>query len=494
MTAKSVLQRTLALFVIGLAALAVIVGATVWLLARTATHTGAVVAAREVRTVLVDLKSLVQDAEIGQRGYLLTGKDSYLAPFDHALTEIPVRLVTLREKLVEGSTLDGQFDDLMATIQSKLGELSRTVDLARAGQRDAALAIVDSDEGKALMDSARSFFDALIAEADARFAENVALQRQTAGTLRLVAFLGALVILAVVGGAALTVRRYTRELTAAQVEIAGLNIGLEEKVQERTRDLARANDEIQRFAYIVTHDLRAPLVNIMGFTSELEASLTPIQDLVTAVESEGRSVPEARLSASEDLPEAIGFIRSSTQKMDGLINAILKLSRDGRRELKPEKVALAPLFAASAAAVQHQVNAAEGEITITTEVAEITSDRISLEQIIGNLLDNAVKYADASRPLRIDLRALNDSRGWMVIELADNGRGIADHDHDRIFELFRRSGVQDKAGEGLGLAYVQASIRNLGGTIALTSRLGEGTTFRISLPRDLRAVIRSRAK
>ncbi len=78
----------------------------------------------------------------------------------------------------------------------------------------------------------------------------------------------------------------------------------------------------------------------------------------------------------------------------------------------------------------------------------------------------------------------------MRVEFADNGRGIAAQDHDRVFELFRRSGAQDKAGEGIGLAYVRSALRNIGGDITLTSELGKGTTFIVTLPRDLNAVTR----
>ena len=136
------------------------------------------------------------------------------------------------------------------------------------------------------------------------------------------------------------VLRYTRELDRARAEVEALNTDLEGRVAERTDDLRRANEEVQRFAYIVTHDLRAPLVNIMGFTSELEAGLKPDQTLSwpsSPDDSDDPVIAEARQAALEDLPEAIGFIRSSTRKMDALINAILKISREGRRQLKPER-------------------------------------------------------------------------------------------------------------------------------------------------------------
>jgi signal transduction histidine kinase len=486
------LKWTSILFAIGLVALVTILVATAWLIANTATTADEVVDARETRAAIVDLKSLVQDAEIGQRGYLLTGRESYLEPFNLAVAEMPERLRSLGARLASDDFSTQQIAALSEKINAKMAELSQTIELARQGRSEEALAIVDSDVGKAAMDEARVLFDALTADADRRFAESVVRQRESASALQWIEIVGALTIFLVVGGAGWMVAVYTRDLQAARTEIEALNVGLEEKVQERTTELGRANEEIQRFAYIVTHDLRAPLVNIMGFTSELEMSIAPIQALVSQLEEEGRQVDDAKAAAAQDLPEAIGFIRSSTQKMDGLINAILKLSRDGRRQLKPERIELKPLLQAATDAIQHQVSEAGGEIDLQIDVPAVVSDRLALEQVLGNLLDNAVKYSVADRPLRISVRARSTKANRVVIEVEDNGRGIAPQDHERVFELFRRSGSQDKAGEGIGLAHVRSSIRSLGGDVTLQSRLGQGTTFIIDLPRDLGRILRSK--
>jgi signal transduction histidine kinase len=262
-------------------------------------------------------------------------------------------------------------------------------------------------------------------------------------------------------------------------------------VHARTADLGRANEEIQRFAYIVTHDLRAPLVNIMGFTSELESCLVAIDEYVKRSDADGDDpvIAAARTASLEDLPEAIGFIRSSTRKMDGLINAILKLSREGRRVLKPEPIRLDALLETAAASVQHQVVEAGGEVVIEARVPQVISDRLALEQIFGNLLDNAVKYRAPDRPLHVHIRAkeLRDRR--ILVEVVDNGRGIATQDHERVFDLFRRSGAQDQPGEGIGLAHVRTMVRSLGGAITLESEPGRGTTMRLDLPRELRRVV-----
>ena len=252
---------------------------------------------------------------------------------------------------------------------------------------------------------------------------------------------------------------------------------------ERVAELDAANDEIQRFAYIVSHDLRAPLVNVMGFTSELESAQAAIEQFYRKVlDADSNLVSaETRTAVEADLPEAIGFIRSSTVKMDKLINAILKLSREGRRVLAPEPIGMRQLLEAQRQSVAHQLQERGAELTIEP-VPDLTGDRLAIEQIFGNLIDNAVKYVDPSRSGRIAIRG-RDLGANVAYEIEDNGRGIDPKDFERIFDLFRRSGVQDQQGEGIGLAHVRALVRRLGGTISVSSRLGEGSTFTVVLPK-----------
>ena len=252
---------------------------------------------------------------------------------------------------------------------------------------------------------------------------------------------------------------------------------------ERVAELDAANDEIQRFAYIVSHDLRAPLVNVMGFTSELESAQAVIEQFYRKVlDTDSNLVSaETRTAVEADLPEAIGFIRSSTVKMDKLINAILKLSREGRRVLAPEFIGMRQLLEAQRQSVAHQLQERGAELTIEP-VPDLTGDRLAIEQIFGNLIDNAVKYVDPSRSGRIAIRG-RDLGANVAYEIEDNGRGIDPKDFERVFDLFRRSGVQDQQGEGIGLAHVRALVRRLGGTISVSSRLGEGSTFTVVLPK-----------
>jgi signal transduction histidine kinase len=259
---------------------------------------------------------------------------------------------------------------------------------------------------------------------------------------------------------------------------------LESRVSERTAQLTRANEEIQKFAHIVSHDLRAPLINIVGFSRELEDALERIQSFIkTSSGSFDRPLSE---TIEIEMPEALAFIRSSTTKMDNLINTILKIAREGQRRLQAQQIDLVELIDEARAAIRHQLSEVNGQCTIEPEVGAIFSDRLSLEQVIGNLLDNAVKYREQGRALRIEVRTRPVGSDRVSIEVSDNGRGIAKHDLQRVFDLFRRVGPQDRPGQGIGLAYVQALVRNLGGEVTLVSELGRGSSFTVILPLDIR--------
>ncbi len=481
------LRVTGVLLVAGLLALFAIVGGTIWLVERTQVYFEEVVEARDARVATTALRTAMQDVETGQRGFIITRNEAYLEPYEDARRLVVPALEQFSASLAPYPQYAEPLARVRESIVLKLEELDTTIALVRDGRIDEAVAIINTDRGKEAMDEARQLFDTVLVAADQRTQDGVLDQRDAANVLRLLAIGGGLLIVVVGAASVLTALRYTGELIGARAELETVNEALEERVAERTADLARANDEVQRFAYIVTHDLRAPLVNIMGFTSELESSLEDIRaHMEQAGPDENPAREAAERAANEDLPEAIGFIHASTRKMDGLINAILKISRDGRRAAKPETIALDDLLGTAIGAIQHQVAERDGEIMLPRGLPTIVSDRLTLEQIFGNLLDNAVKYAVSDRPLTIRIEA-NQAPGERVhIDVHDNGRGIAETDLERVFELFRRSGEQSQPGEGIGLAHVRTLVRNLGGDITLTSTLGTGSTFRVTLPTDLR--------
>jgi signal transduction histidine kinase len=300
------------------------------------------------------------------------------------------------------------------------------------------------------------------------------------------------------------VRRSARARDDAEARLRDNNVNLEATVDERTADLREANNEIQRFAYIVSHDLRSPLVNIMGFTSELEELRTDIFKRIATLGRAAASSTPAPQAASEaepvldgedkqlsqDFSEALDFIKSSIAKMDRLISAILNLTREGRREFEPVRIDTRELIEAIVTTVAHQAAEAQAQIRVAP-LPEIVSDRLALEQVFSNLIDNALKYLKPDVPGDITVRG-RTKLGFAVFEIADNGRGIDPKDHQRIFDLFRRAGTQDKPGQGIGLAHVRALVRRLGGTMSVSSELNSGSTFTITLPINWPASNRNR--
>jgi hypothetical protein len=166
--------------------------------------------------------------------------------------------------------------------------------------------------------------------------------------------------------------------------------------------------------------------------------------------------------------------------MDRLISAILNLTREGRREFRPVLIDTRELIEGIVATVAHQAAEAEAQIRLEP-LPQIVSDRLALEQIFSNLIDNALKYLKPGVPGDIAIRG-REKLGFAIFEVADNGRGIDPKDHQRIFDLFRRAGTQDRPGQGIGLAHVRALVRRLGGTMSVASALGDGSTFTITLP------------
>jgi signal transduction histidine kinase len=128
----------------------------------------------------------------------------------------------------------------------------------------------------------------------------------------------------------------------------------------------------------------------------------------------------------------------------------------------------------------HQAAQAEAHIQIGA-LPGLESDRLALEQIFSNLIDNAIKYLKPGVPGEIVMRG-RTKLGFAIYDISDNGRGIDPRDHQRIFDLFRRAGVQDRPGQGIGLAHVRTLVRRLGGTMSVASELGIGSTFTITLP------------
>lgn len=248
---------------------------------------------------------------------------------------------------------------------------------------------------------------------------------------------------------------------------------------------AQLVEEIKNFAYIVSHDLRSPLVNLSGFSRELTWALETVKPAIELGMSHMPEQDRAKVAAAieEDIPESLAFIGSSVSHMNNQVNGLLQLARLGRTELYFEPLAMNDL-------VDHILGTFAYEITqrgVTVSVGalpDISGDRTSIDQIMANLIGNAVKYLEPSRPGRIAIsgeRLLEATR----FEVHDNGRGIRTEDLGRVFDIFQRSGNTDVAGEGLGLSFVRALVRRHGGRVWCKSTPGVGSTFFFTVAHQL---------
>ena len=471
------------LLAIGFLILILISATSVWLANRSNDDAELVMHTQEVQNRLSLILLSLRRAESAQRGFGLTRQDAYLNEYREAAGNVPKTVENVRAVITDNPEQVQRLNEVAPIVQRKLEEMGRVLALFEQDRFDDAQQIIRAGSGREYMNDVREKVVAMYAAERDLLEHRRADSRKTNNYLLAVSLAGSAVILIIGVVSIYLVRRSLRQREEARDALQIANDNLEMTVQERTADLRLANDEIQRFAYIVSHDLRSPLVNIMGFTSELEAIKKDIFDRVSGEQQSGSPDPQKDLELSRDFDESLGFIKSSIAKMDRLINSILKLSREGSRTFHPEYVSMDALVKSIVDSVTHQ--AAEKGIDIAVEaMPPVKSDRLALEQIFSNLIDNALKYMQSGRAGKVRIRG-HSNHAQVVYEVEDNGRGIAPEDQERIFDLFRRAGHQDQPGEGIGLAHVRALVRRLGGYMSVKSELGAGSTFIITLPRHM---------
>lgn len=266
--------------------------------------------------------------------------------------------------------------------------------------------------------------------------------------------------------------------------VAGLaqDISVQKGYEERQEQLI---EELKNFSTTISHDLRAPLINLKGFSKEIRAACDVMRPVIeTALASLGGESKKALATAfHDDIPEAINYINSAVSKMERLIKAILTLSRFGRRELLLEALDMNNIIQDTLKSLAYQIKAGAVNVSVGS-IPEIIADKVSMEQIFSNLLGNAVNYLDPGRAGEIEITA--ESRmGETVFHIRDTGRGIKNADLKKVFNMFERLGNDSVAGEGMGLAYVQALVRRHEGEINCESEYGVGTKFTFTISKRL---------
>lgn len=242
---------------------------------------------------------------------------------------------------------------------------------------------------------------------------------------------------------------------------------LESRVAERTRELTEKSAEMEQFLYSVSHDLKAPLISIQGYAQGLE------EDYASLLGGEGAQYLER--------------IRKNASLMESLILDILELSRIGRVHAAAERVDMEKLLTDIAARMAGRFSAVQGELHVDRPLPTVAGEPKRLAQLFANLVDNALKYRHPERPPSVHV--WGEERGDEVVyHVQDNGRGIPGRYHDQVFKIFQRvptPGMDDPGGTGMGLAIVKRIAETQGGRITFESEEGKGTTFHVTLRKEV---------
>jgi len=244
-----------------------------------------------------------------------------------------------------------------------------------------------------------------------------------------------------------------------------LNVELEQRVAERTAELQASNEELQSFSYSVSHDLRAPLRQIMGFVEMLEQEAGP--------------------SLSETSLGHLKTIFQSAHRMGVLIDDLLAFSRVGRAELQKTDVNLDELARETLGDFQAQTKQRKIVWTIHP-LPPVRADRSLLRMVLVNLMSNAVKFTGTRAEASIDIGCVPNGNGETVIFIRDNGVGFNPKHAEKLFGVFQRlQNAAEFEGTGIGLANVRRIIDRHGGRVWAEGMVDGGATFYFSIPTAL---------
>jgi signal transduction histidine kinase len=428
---------------------------------------------QQILQKLENILSSVTDAETGQRGYLLTGRESYLEPYNLAINTVDRQIAALKTLAVTDPPQQQQLFILEPLIAKKFAELQKTISLRRNKEFEAAIQVVLTDQGKELMDRIRTALQQLQGQQYEQLQTWLKQKQEEAQRVQLMFVVGIVLNLMAFYLVYRAIQQEMTERRQAEASLRQLHEQLEAKVQERTAELKEANTnllysnrELEQFAYVASHDLQEPLRAVNSYAQLL-----------------GRKY-QGNLDAKAD--KYLGYIMEGATRMQQLINDLLDFSRVGTRgkELKP--TACEAIL--SRVLENLQVAIAESQVLVTHDpLPTVMGDETQLNQLFQNLIANAIKFR-REEPPRVHVSTEQRENEW-VFGVRDNGIGMEPEYFDRIFTIFQRLHSRaEYPGTGIGLAVCKKIVERHGGRIWVESELGVGTTFYFTIPQGNKAV------
>lgn len=420
-----------------------------------------------------EMVAAVRTAESAARGYILTGAEPFEGQYLSSKSDIAARIAALRELTADNPKQQAQLTELSRRVAAKTAALEAGIEVRRAqpnGMLDPALMEPVVEDTPDRVASVQKTISSIEAEEkrllNQRNADTAQARRQTWVTVVLAAVMN--IVLLVVAFELLMRAQRSREQISADALAIGelnrdlqeLNTELESRVEQRTRELQVSNQELEAFSYSVSHDLRAPLRTIDGFSLALQ------EDFADKLTDEGR--------------DYIQRVRGGVQRMGGLIDALLQLSRVTRAEVAREEVNLSQVAESVCKELQASEPARKVEFVVQRDVTAEGDGRL-LRVALENLIGNAWKFTSRNEQARIEFGS-GERDGRPVYFIRDNGAGFDMQYVDRLFTAFQRlHGDRDFKGSGIGLATVSRIVRRHHGDIWAESELGRGATFYFTL-------------
>jgi signal transduction histidine kinase len=420
------------------------------------THTHRVL--EQVDAVETDLLN----AETGERGFILTGEPSFLDPYNNALAHVNQDVAELRRLTTDNSARQQAIDRVEPLIAERLQMLRDRIEVRKEEGLVPGAEIVRQGPGKQHMDKIRAQLAGMRQEENRLLVLRTEEAGKSSRNTRIVLVTGDFLAIGFLCLAGIVVGQEIGQRRRAEMEVRTLNTNLERRVADRTaelneraKDLARSNSELQQFAYVASHDLQEPLRMVASFTQLLAKRYGDKLD--------------------DDARDFINYAVDGAMRMQTLISDLLNYSRVGTQG-KPfvptnSEALLKRVLDSLKISIEES-----GAVIVGDHLPVVMADPQQLSQLFQNLITNAIKFHGQDVP-RIRISTERIGKEWKF-SVRDNGIGISQEHADRIFIIFQRLHTKTEyPGTGIGLAICKKIVERHGGRIWIEPSPGGGTTF-----------------